>query len=57
MELKEKKAIWVRPELLAEVEFRAWTDGGILRQASFQGLREDKDPLNVRREATSKTVT
>jgi bifunctional non-homologous end joining protein LigD len=46
----EKTAVWVRPKLVAEVEFRAWTDSGILRQASFQGLREDKLADDVVRE-------
>ncbi len=41
---------WVRPELVAEVEFAQWTDDGIVRHASFQGLREDKAPLDVGRE-------
>jgi bifunctional non-homologous end joining protein LigD len=41
---------WVRPELVAEVEFAQWTKEGVLRQASFQGLREDKDPREVVRE-------
>ncbi len=41
---------WVKPELVAEVEFAEWTDEGILRQPSFQGLRRDKDPREVRRE-------
>jgi bifunctional non-homologous end joining protein LigD len=41
---------WVRPELVAEVEFRGWTHDGMLRQGSFQGLREDKDPREVVRE-------
>jgi bifunctional non-homologous end joining protein LigD len=49
----EKNAVWVRPELLAEVEFRAWTDGGILRQASFQGLREDKPADGIVKEVPS----
>ena len=33
---------WVRPELVAQIEFGSWTDAGILRHASFQGLRDDK---------------
>ena len=46
----ERIAVWVRPEVVAEVEFRSWTDGGILRHASFQGLREDKPSEDVVRE-------
>jgi bifunctional non-homologous end joining protein LigD len=38
---------WVRPALVAEVEFAGWTADAILRHASFQGLREDKDPREV----------
>jgi bifunctional non-homologous end joining protein LigD len=41
---------WVKPELVAEVEFRGWTHDGMIRQASFQGVREDKDPREVVRE-------
>jgi len=38
---------WVRPSLVAEVEFAGWTADAILRHASFQGLREDKSPREV----------
>jgi bifunctional non-homologous end joining protein LigD len=38
----QKDAVWVEPDLVAEVEFGSWTSEGILRHASFQGLREDK---------------
>ena len=39
----------VRPELVAEVEYRGWTSDGLLRHCSFKGLREDKDPAEVER--------
>jgi bifunctional non-homologous end joining protein LigD len=45
-----KGAHWVRPELVAEVEFREWTRDGVVRQPSFEGLREDADPRSVTRE-------
>ncbi len=45
-----RNARWVRPELVAEVAFVEWTDDGRVRHASMQGLREDKDPREVRRE-------
>lgn len=41
---------WVRPELVAEVRFAEWTKEGILRQASFQGLRQDKPARAIGRE-------
>lgn len=41
---------FVRPELVAEVEFRAWTADGRLRHASFRGLREDKPASEIVRE-------
>lgn len=37
-----RQAKFVRPELVAEVEFRAWTADGVVRHASYRGLREDK---------------
>jgi bifunctional non-homologous end joining protein LigD len=43
-------AIWVTPELVAEVNFANWTADNLVRQASFQGLREDKPAGEVVRE-------
>ncbi len=41
---------FVRPELVAEVDFRAWTADNVLRHASFVALREDKPAREVVRE-------
>ena len=41
---------WVEPKLVAEVEFVEWTHDGRLRAPSYQGLREDKESEEVRRE-------
>lgn len=43
----EKNVTWLRPTLVAEIEFKTWTAGKILRHASFQGLRADKQPKEI----------
>ncbi|HEY2283305.1 MAG TPA: DNA ligase D [Solirubrobacteraceae bacterium] len=43
-------ARFVAPRLVCEVEFSEWTRAGKVRQASYKGLREDKDPAEVIRE-------
>jgi bifunctional non-homologous end joining protein LigD len=45
-----KGAHWVRPELVAEVEFSEWTPDGKLRHPRYLGLRPDVAPTDVRRE-------
>ncbi len=45
-----KNALFVEPVLVAEFEFREWTPTGRLRHPSYKGLRNDKDPLQVRLE-------
>ena len=42
---------WVRPRLVAEVAFAGWTSDGHVRQAVFNGLRDDKPPEQIIREA------
>jgi bifunctional non-homologous end joining protein LigD len=48
--LVARTAHWVRPELVAEIEFGSWTEDGVVRHASYLGLRTDKDPAEVVRE-------
>jgi bifunctional non-homologous end joining protein LigD len=42
---------WLRPELVAEVQYAERTADGLVRHASFQGLRDDKPARQVRRES------
>ena len=45
-----KKLRWLKPQLVAEVRFTEWTSYGLLRHATFAGLRDDKEPAEVIRE-------
>ncbi len=46
----ERSIRWVRPELVVEVQFIAWSGAGRVRQAIYLGQREDKEANEVVRE-------
>ena len=45
--LKLSKVHWVRPEVVVEVTYLTWTEGGLLRAVSYEGQREDKTARQV----------
>ena len=53
--MRKGDVVWVEPKLVCEVEFVEWTHDGHLRAPSYQGLREDKAPEEVRREQPIET--
>lgn len=50
--LPRVRAHWVRPEIVVQVSFIEWTVHGKLRHSRLIGLRPDKTPRDVVREAT-----
>src|SRR6516164_4572350 len=44
------KCVWLRPQLVARIEFLEWTESNHLRHSKFAGIREDKDPRKVIKE-------
>jgi bifunctional non-homologous end joining protein LigD len=45
----ERSVVWVQPTLIVEAEYRAWTDDGKLRHATYKGLREVQDNADIYR--------
>src|SRR5438477_10912078 len=42
-----KELCWLKPTLVAQISFNGWTNYGLLRHATFEGLRDDEEPRTV----------
>ena len=54
-EARRRDVRWVEPKTVIEAHFRGWTADGLVRQAAFKGVREDKPPREVVRELPAAT--
>lgn len=44
---QRRNAYWVKPELVAQIEYRSWTADKLVRHATFRALREDKPASEI----------
>lgn len=51
-----EKITWLEPALVAEIKFAEWTKENQLRQASYKGLRVDKNPKEIQREQAAHEI-
>jgi bifunctional non-homologous end joining protein LigD len=49
----DEEIFWIEPDFVAEIKFADWTKENLLRQASFKGLRSDKNPRDIIRETAT----
>jgi bifunctional non-homologous end joining protein LigD len=53
---KKPKATWLEPVIEAEVAYSTVTENGLLREAVFKGLREDREVPTARSRAAGKAA-
>jgi bifunctional non-homologous end joining protein LigD len=54
---KGETFVWTEPEVVAEIKFNSFTEDNLLRQASYKGIREDKEAKEVRLEQADAPIT